>query len=82
MIIQVDNYFMLDTTAMLFADHENGTNKSLVEDDHRATLIRYTANKYFTLRLFTYGKKYERVIHNGKYSDRHRLNKLILFNNE
>ena len=83
MVIQVNKHFMLDTTATLFSDHEDGINESLVEDDHRATLIKCIANKYFTLRLFTYGKKYERkVIHKGKQSDRHRLNKLILFNNE
>lgn len=83
MIIQVNKYFMLDTTASLFTDHEDGANESLVEDDHKTTLIKCTANKFFTLRLYTYGKKYEKkVIHQGKQSDRHRLNKLILFNNE
>ena len=83
MIIQVNKHFMLDSTSTLFSDHEEGTNECLVEDDHKTTLIKFTANKYFTLRLFTYGKIYERkVIHNGKQSDRHRLNKLTLFNNE
>ena len=73
MIIQVNKHFMLDTTTTLFSDHEEGTNECLVEDDHRATLIKITANKYLTLRLFTYGKIYERrVIHNRKQSDRHR----------
>ena len=82
MVIQVNKHFMLDTTATLFSDHEDGINKSLVEDDHKATL-KCIANKYFTLRLFTYGKKHERkVLDKGKQSDRHGLNKLILFNNE
>lgn len=44
----------------------------LVEDGHSATLIKCTANKYFTLRPFIYRKEYERVIHNGKQSNRHR----------
>ena len=82
MIIQVNNHPTLDTTTMLFSDHEDGTNENLVEDYHRAPLIKCTANKYLTLRLFTYGKKYERVIHNGHQNDRHRLNKRILYNNE
>ena len=83
MIIQVNEHFMLDSTAALFSDHEEGTNEILVEDNHGAVLIKCIADKYLTLRLHTYGKIYERkVIHNGKQSDRHRLNKLTLFNNE
>ena len=83
MIIQVNKHFVLDTPTMLFLDHEDGANENLVEDDHKVKLVKGTANKFFTLRLFTYGKKYEKkVIRNGKQSDRHRLNKLVLFNNE
>ena len=58
-------------------------NESLFEDDHRVKLIKYTADKYFTLRLFTYGKRYcEKVIQNGRASDRYLLSKIILFKNQ
>jgi hypothetical protein len=53
------------------------------EDDHRVKLVKYVADKYFTLRLFTYGKRFcETVIQNGKPSDRFQLTKLILFKNQ
>jgi hypothetical protein len=83
MIVEVCRHFMLDTTVDLFADHEDGDNEILVEDDHKTKLIKFTADKYFTLRLFTFGKKYNKeIVNGGKQSNRHRLSKLILFNNE
>jgi hypothetical protein len=83
MIINVCHHFTLDTTVDVFADHEEGDNELLIEDDHRTKLIKCTADKYFTLQLFTFGKKYTKeVVNEGKQSDRHGLNKLILFNNQ
>ena len=80
MILNVCHHFALDTTIDLFPDHEDGANEILVEDDHKTKLVKCIADKYFTLRLFNYGKKYTKEIANeGKQSDRQRLNKLILF---
>jgi hypothetical protein len=39
----------------VFEDHEQGMIKIYFEEVHRVKLIKYTADKYFTLRLFTYG---------------------------
>ena len=83
MIVNVCQHFTLESTLPLFADHEDGDNEAIVEDDHNTQLTKRVADKYFTLRLFDYGKKYTReIVNNGKQSDRHRLNKLTLFNNE
>lgn len=82
MIINVCQHFALESTLALFADHDDGDNEAVVEDDHRTQLTKRVADKYFTLQLFNYGKKYTMEINNkGKQSDRHRLNKLTLFNN-
>jgi hypothetical protein len=83
MIIKVCQHFTLESTLPLFTDHEDGDNEAVVEDDHSTQLTKRVADKYFTLRLFNYGKKYTReIVNKGKQSDRHRLNKLTLFNNE
>ena len=83
MIITVCHYFSLDTTIDLFLEHEKGMNEVVVEDEHATKLIKCVADKYFTLRLYNMGKKYSReVINGGKQSDRHRFNKLTLFNNQ
>ena len=83
MIVEVCCHLMLDTTIDLFVDHEDGDNEILVEDDHKMKLMKCTVDKYFTLRLFTFGKKYNKeIVNGGKQSDHHKLNKLILFNNE
>lgn len=83
MIITVCHYFSLDTTIDLFLEHEKGMNEVVVEDEHTTKLIKCIADKYFTLRLYNMGKKYTReVINGGKQSDRHRFNKLTLFNNQ
>ena len=58
MIIQVNKYFALDTQLRLFEDHEEATNERVFEDNHRTKLIKLTADRYFILRLFTYGKHY------------------------
>ncbi len=83
MIVNVCHHFALETTMPLFADHEEGENEIVVEDDHRTKLIKFVADKYFTLRLFNFGKKYTKeIIYEGKQSDRHHLNKVILFRNQ
>lgn len=83
MIIQTCQYFSLDSTKELFPDHEEGLNEMLLEDDHRTKLTKCVADKYLTMRLFTYGKKYTKEIANhGNNSIRHKFNKLILFNNQ
>ena len=80
MILEVCHHFILDKSGQsVFEDHEQGMNESLFEDDHRVKLIKYTADKYFTLRLFTYGKRYcKKVIQNGRASDRYLLSNIFL----
>lgn len=84
MVLEVCHHFIIDKShQIVFEDHEQGMNESLFEDDHRVKLIKYTADKYFTLRLFTYGKRYcEKVIQDGRASDRYLLSKMILFKNQ
>ena len=83
MIISVCHHFAQESTLELFQDHEDGENELIVEDDHKTKLTKYVANEYFSLRLFNFGKKYTReIVNKGKQSDRHRLNKITLFNNE
>lgn len=83
MIVEVSNHFFVDKSSRstVFSDHDSGMND--MNDDHRVKLIKHTADKYFTLRLFTYGKRHcESVLQGGKPSDRHQLTKLILFKNQ
>jgi hypothetical protein len=81
--MNVSHHFTLDTTVDVFTDHEDGDNELLIDDDHRTKRIKCTANRYFMLRLFTFGKKYiEQIVNKSKQSDRYGLNKLILFNNQ
>ena len=83
MIVKVCHHFVLDSTIELFPDQGHSDTEILVEEDHITKLIKFIADKYFTLRLFKFGKKYIQEVENdGKPSDRHRLNKLILFNNQ
>lgn len=82
MIMDVCQHFVMDSKHV-FDDHQEGANENVFEDDHRTLLIKFTADKYFTLRLFTYSKRYnETVVTQGKQSDRHQLTKLILFRNQ
>lgn len=77
------HYFTLDITFDIFTDHEEGVNEIFVEDDHKLKLVKCIADKYFTLRLFNFGQKYlNEIVNKGEQSDRHRLNKLTLFNNQ
>ena len=81
MIVSVFQHFTLDSTSKLFTDHEDDDTEILV-DDHRTNLMKRVADKYFTLRLFNFGKKYvNEIVNNGKQSDRHLFNKITLFNN-
>ena len=83
MIVAVCSHFVMDCNFPVFDDHEQGLNENVFEDDHKSTLIKLKADRFFTLRLFTYGKRYnDTVVTNGQSSSRHQLTKLILFRNE
>ena len=67
----------------IFEDHELGVNERVFEEDHKSALIKLGADKYLTLRIFTYGKRYqESVVTKGQPSDGHKLTKSILFKNQ
>ena len=71
MIIQVRQHFSFDSSEKLFWS-DKGLNEMLLGDDHRTKLINCVANKFLTLRLLTYGKKYMKDIVNlGNQSIRH-----------
>ena len=42
----------------MFTNYEVGDNDAVVEDDGNTQLTTIIAEKYFTFRLFNYGKKY------------------------
>ena len=76
MILKVCHHLFLEASNSVFADHETG-------NDHQMRLIKWTADEYFTLRLFTYGKHFSKTVgQNEMPSSRHHLNKMILFNNQ
>ena len=80
MILEVCNHFLLSVNNSLFEDHEMGLNANMEENEHQIKLIKWTSDKYFTMRLLTYGKHFsETVVHSVMPSARHHLNKLILF---
>ena len=82
LVMNVCRHFLLDSRK-IFQDHEQGLNENLFEEDHQSTLVKLIAERYITLRLFTYGKRYnESVVKKGQPGDRHKLTKLILFKNE
>ena len=83
MILKVCNHFLLSVNNSVFEDDEMGLNANMEENEHQIKLIKWTSDKYFTMRLFTYGKHFsETVVHSGMPSARHQLNKLILFRNQ
>ena len=48
--------------------------EGVVEDERMTKLIKWIADKYFTLRLYNMSKKYTREVINGeRQSDRHRF---------
>ena len=52
------------------------------EDDHLTQIVKRISNKYLTMRLHTYGKRYTReIVNKDSPSVRHQLTKLILFKN-
>lgn len=76
MIVKLCHYLLLEASKSVFEDLSE-------ENDHQLNLIRWTAKKYFTLRLATYGKHFSVIVgQNGMPSSRHQLTKLILFNNQ
>ena len=60
MILQVCYYFLLESNKAVFSHHELSSN--VVENDHQTKLIKRTADKYFTMRLFTYAKNYSETV--------------------
>ena len=65
----------------MFTIYEVDDNDAVVEDDGNIQLTTITAEKYFTLRLFNYGKKYTReIVNKDKQSDRDKLSGLTSFN--
>ena len=83
MILNVCNYFIMNSSHRVFEDHETVLVKGDLEEEHRSKLIKLTAERYFKLRFFTYGKRYNKsVVAKGQQSDRHHLTKLILFKNQ
>ena len=72
MVLLVCNHFIMDAIHdPLFQDHELEAQDNILEENHRASLIKLTAERYFTLRLFTYGKRYNDKVVNGQPSIRH-----------
>ena len=85
MIMEVITHIWEDSRASegLSQGHPQGFNEPVLEEDHERWLTKCIAQKFFTLRLFTYCKKYcQKVIHAGQASERHRLTKLFLFKNQ
>ena len=62
--------------------HDDGSNESIIGDDHQIKFIKWIADIYFMMCLFTHSKHYtETIIQNEMPSNRHQSNKLILFKN-
>ena len=81
MIVNVCQHFTLNSSTGLFTDHGDDDNEFLA-DDHRTNLMKRVADKYFTLRLYNFGKKYvKEIVKEGKQSDRHLFNEITLFKN-
>jgi hypothetical protein len=72
----------MDSTHQIFQDHDQGSQDNLLEENHWSSLIKLMAERYFTLRLFTYGKRYNDKVVNGQPSVRHQLTKMIQFKNQ
>ena len=68
--VKVCHHFVADLTMKLFPDHGHSDIEILVEEDHITKLIKFIADKHFTIRLFNFGQKYTQEIANdGKCSD-------------
>ena len=71
---------MIDCRNKVLEDHEH---ENVYEESHQSTLVKLISERYFKLRLFSYGKRYDEAdVKGGMTSDRHKLRKLILFKNE
>ena len=82
MVLEISHYFFTQTSKSVFTGHDDGSKESIIGDDHQIKRIKWTADKYFTMWLFTYGKHYtETVAQNGMRSTRYHSNKLSLFKN-
>ena len=58
-VMEVVEHFVHDKSGkVLFQDYEKAANEFFFEEDHRIKLIKHTADKYFSMCLFTYGKLY------------------------
>ena len=76
MVILVSYYLTMESNHEVFNDHAEG-------GDHRLMLIKATAERYFTQRLFTYCTRYnDNVVAGGKQGIRQQLTKLILLKNQ
>ena len=76
MVLLVCNHFVMDAIHdQLFQDHKLGAHDSIFEENHWSSLIKLTAERYFTLSLFTYGKSYNDKVVNGQPSIWHQLTK-------
>ena len=62
MIVAVCSHFVMDCNCPVFDDHEQGLNENVFKDDQKSTLIKLTADRFFTLRLFTYRKRYNDTV--------------------
>ena len=82
MIMEVCHHFVVNESchSNIFGDHDPGMNEVGFDEDHRMKLIRYTADNYFTLRLFTYCKRIVKLL--LKMENRFHLTELILFQNQ
>ena len=71
--MEVINHFWADSREIkgLLEGHPQGLNEPVFEEDHERWLTKCIADKFFTLRLFTYGKKNcQKVIQTGQGSER------------
>ena len=62
LILDVCSHFIIDKKQDIFEEHMLGLNESVFEEDHRSALIKLVADKYFTLRIFTYAKRYQETV--------------------
>ena len=64
-----------------FADHAH-ENDPVFEDDHLTQIVKKLCEKYLLLRMQTYAKQYTRqIVLKNTPSERHQMNKLVLFKN-
>ena len=47
--MNVCSYFVMESSHSVFDSYEQGVKKNVFEEDHRASLIKLTADRYLTL---------------------------------